>query len=83
MNTALTEEIGSIILTIWPGRFEAGSLQPEVILGEGGLGLDSVEIAELLIACEDQLGARIEEDLLEFQPLTISALAVRCARPVT
>ncbi len=43
------------LASLWPGRFE-GRIGEDVPLGEDGLGLDSIEIVELLLACEERLG---------------------------
>ena len=68
--------IRGIIATSWPHRFPPGELRDDVSLGEGGLGLDSIEIVELLLACEDHCGRPVTEELFAVLPLTI-ALAAR------
>jgi hypothetical protein len=65
-----------VLVTRWPGRFRREQLADDVSLGSGGLGLDSIEIVEVLLACDDNGGAgtaRIEE-LLEGGPITIGRL---------
>jgi acyl carrier protein len=68
--------VRGLILTRWPGRFGRAQLGDEVSLGSGGLGLDSIEIVELLLDCEEQLGAAASaaEALLEAGPVTIGRL---------
>jgi hypothetical protein len=44
------------------------------------LGLDSVEIVEILFACEEIWGARSSEELFDGGPLTIERLAEHFAR---
>jgi acyl carrier protein len=60
----------------WPGRVQVGQLDEGVSLGEGGLELDSIEIAELVIECMDRLGLPGDgaETLLEAGPLSIGRL---------
>lgn len=55
----------------WPNRFEAAQLEPDADLGSEGLGLDSVEIAELLLTCEEETGVPLSESLLSEGELTI------------
>lgn len=70
--------IGSVrelVVTSWPQRFVATDLPDDVSLGETGLGLDSVEIAELLMACEDRFGRPVGPELFALVPLTIAGVA--------
>jgi acyl carrier protein len=59
----------------WPARFSAADLRDDVPLDDGGLGLDSVEIVEILFACEERWGVRVGEELFDGAPLTIERLA--------
>jgi acyl carrier protein len=52
-------------------------LDPSLPLGAGGLGLDSIAIAELLLACEERFGITIAAELLAGEPLTVGRLAER------
>jgi acyl carrier protein len=72
MHTA--EAVREILLSQWPGRFEPGQLRDDVSLGEDGLGLDSIEIVELLLACEEQLEGPVTEELLAEGAIDIGAL---------
>jgi acetyltransferase-like isoleucine patch superfamily enzyme/acyl carrier protein len=63
----------------WPGRFSPEGLGSDVPLDAAGLGLDSVEIVELVLACEERYGVRLPENLLATSPLTISRLAEHVA----
>jgi len=63
MHTAAA--VREVLLSHWPGRFEPERLGDDVSLGEDGLGLDSIEIVELLLACEEELGGPVTEDLLK------------------
>jgi hypothetical protein len=71
-----------LILARWPGRFGLDQLGDHVSLGSGGLDLDSIEIVELLLDCEEQLGAGAAEAeaLLEAGPVTIGRLIDHLAR---
>lgn len=48
-------------------------LVPDAPLGAGGLGLDSIAIAEVLIDCEQRFGVPVA-GLLEGEPLTLRRL---------
>src|SRR5438270_637498 len=48
-------------MAIWPARFASDEPEDETPLGEDGIGLDSVEIAEFLMACEDRSGVAIPD----------------------
>jgi acyl carrier protein len=66
-----------LITARWPGRFENGNqVTDRTSLGTGGLGLDSIEIVELVLECEEQLGvaATRTEELLEAGPITVGRL---------
>jgi acyl carrier protein len=58
---------------LWPGRFAADELADDVSLGKDGLGLDSIDIVELVLSCEERIGHRGYdlERLLEARPVTI------------
>lgn len=49
-------------------------LDDDLAIGSGGLGLDSVGIVELLIACEKRFGIGFPAELLEGTPLTVGRL---------
>jgi hypothetical protein len=59
------------LLALWPGRLAPTELHDGASLGEGGLGLDSIEIVEFLLVCEDRCSGRVTEDLLERGPVSI------------
>jgi acyl carrier protein len=63
--------------SLWPGRFsDAGRLPQDEPLGDGGLGLDSIEIVELVLACLSRAGlpGSRADALLEAGPLTVAGL---------
>jgi acyl carrier protein len=70
-----TVSIREMIVGLWPGRFTSGDLPDDVDLGEEGLGLDSVEVVELIFACENRWGKRASQGLFTDPPLTIKLLA--------
>jgi hypothetical protein len=61
---------------LWPGRFGAEALSGDVSLGHDGLGLDSIELVELVIECQERVGLPTSEavGLLEAGPLTLGRL---------
>jgi acyl carrier protein len=67
-----------ILAARWPGRFRGDQLADEVSLGEGGLGLDSIEIVELLLECEERVGYvngnGSSQEVLDAGPITIGRL---------
>ena len=78
-NTALV--VYKTLATLWPRRFRDDQLAAPVSLGSEGLGLDSIEIVELLFECEEAIGTRIDIDaLLEAGPMTLGDLIDRLAR---
>jgi acyl carrier protein len=67
--------VRELLLERWPGRFTPAQLTDDVSLGERGLGLDSIEIVELLLDCDDRFGlAANPDDLLDGGPITVSRL---------
>ena len=68
--------VRELIAGRWPGRFSAAELDGDLSLGDGGLGLDSIEIAEVLVECMDrlQLPSTRAEELLEAGPVTVGRL---------
>ena len=46
-------------------------------LGSNGLGLDSIDIVEVLLECEERLGIVIAADLLDGETLTVGRLIDR------
>lgn len=55
----------------WPDRFREIELHDDLSLGEDGLGLDSIDIVEFLLGCEEELDGRTTEDLLTAGPVTL------------
>jgi acyl carrier protein len=65
--------VRTALLSEWPGRFTPDQLEESVSLGSEGLGLDSIEIVEVLFACEEACGREVDEGLLS-GPVTIGDL---------
>jgi acyl carrier protein len=64
-----------VLATRWPGRFGDDELGYHVSLGSEGLGLDSIEIVELVLECEERFGrSGGAEGLLEAGPVTLGAV---------
>jgi hypothetical protein len=71
-----TAIVHDVLDALWPGRFVAEPLSEHASLGEGGLGLDSIERVELVIECEERAGLPTSEavGLLEGGPVTLGRL---------
>lgn len=67
--------VRQIITERWPQRFEPDHLEEDRVLGADGLGLDSIEIAEVVLACEDLGVVAATPELFAPGPLTIERLA--------
>jgi len=74
-TTALVREV---IEATWPQRFSADELEEDLPLGADGLGLHSIEIIELIVACEERSGTRADSQLYE-GTLTIAGIAQHLA----
>ena len=57
-----------------------GTLADDLTLAEDGLGLDSVGLVELLLACEDLFGAGFAAKVLADTPLTVGKLVAHARR---
>jgi acyl carrier protein len=76
-------QINDVLDVLWPGRFgDATTLREEESLASDGLGLDSIEIVELVLECQSRAGVPADraEELLEAGPLTIGGLVDHLAR---
>ena len=76
-RTANATLVSDVVDSLWPGRFgNIGRLPQDEPLGDGGLGLDSIEIVELVLACLSRAGlpGSRADALLEAGPLTIAGL---------
>lgn len=77
------QAVYGILLTRWPGRFRLDELSDYVQLGEHGLGLDSIEIVELLLDLEERMpyASGTAEELLDAGPITIGDMIDHISRP--
>jgi acyl carrier protein len=65
----------------WPGRFDGVELADDVSLGSDGLGLDSIEIVELMLDLQDGLdGYGDPTALLDSDEISIGGLVDYLAR---
>lgn len=64
--TSVLEAVREIVRSRTFGR----DLADDLTLGEEGLGLDSIAIAEVLLSCEERFGTSVAT-LLDGQPITI------------
>lgn len=67
-------DVRRIILTFVPASWNEEDLVTDLPLGAEGLGLDSVALVELMLACERQWNVPFPPELLEQGPLTIGTL---------
>ena len=58
-----------------PNGSRSEQLEDGIALGEGGLGLDSIEIAELVVGCEERTGRSAGGALFGADSLTIGRIA--------
>jgi acyl carrier protein len=63
--------VREILLAGWPGRFDDAGLDDDVMLGEDGLGLDSIDVVEFLLGCEEALGGPGTQELLLGGPISL------------
>jgi len=69
------DDIEEAIEQILRRRGYHGVVRADLPLGAGGLGLDSIAIVEVLLACEERFGVVIAAELLAGEPLTLGRLA--------
>jgi acyl carrier protein len=68
--------LAELIATVTRGRAAAAELDDATQLVSGGVGLDSVEILELVVAFEERLGVALtEQDLAPAHWATFGRLA--------
>lgn len=76
MKTAvdLEDSVRDLLLARSPRAANRASLPDDLPLGAGGLGLDSIALAELLLECEARFGLATAAELLAGPPLTVGRL---------
>jgi acyl carrier protein len=73
--------VHEVLLDEWPGRFERAQLQDDAELGKDGLELDSIEIVELVLICEQRFAAgNGNGTLLDAGPVSLGRLIDHFAR---
>lgn len=73
--------VHEILLDLWPGRFAPSQLGDHVSLGESGLALDSIEIVEILLECDERFDdAAPADELLDAGPISIGRVIDHLAR---
>lgn len=71
--------IREILLDAWPYRFRPAQLLDDASLGEEGLGLDSIEVVEVVLACEQRCGVELSDAVFRARSLTIGRLVEHLA----
>ena len=74
IESKAADTVRNVILSTWPRRFTHEQLADDQALGAEGLGLDSVEVAELIIACEQACGREGPGELMTSARLTIGSV---------
>jgi len=76
MKTAvdLADSVRDLLLARSPLACKDAGLADDLPLGTGGLGLDSIALAELLLECEARFGLATAAELLAGPPLTVGRL---------
>jgi acyl carrier protein len=74
-ETAPMDGIRDLLRTRVPRARDLGDLPDDLPLGEGGLGLDSIGLVELLLECEQRFRLPPLLTLLDGPPLTVGLLA--------
>lgn len=80
MTSSVAEQIRALIRESLP--VDAGELSDDAVLGEEGLGLDSVGVVDLLCACEERFSVVLPAEVLldgDQTPLTVGGLIAHVA----
>jgi acyl carrier protein len=64
MNDAMLSSIGEIIAEEWPDLVPPGGLTRDMAIFYGGIGLDSVDGATLILSLEEKFGLEIDPEEL-------------------
>jgi acyl carrier protein len=68
------EEVRRLLAARLPVRWRARELSDRVALGGDGLGLDSIRLLEVVLACEERFGVSIPVERLRVAAPTIGDL---------
>lgn len=77
------ERVLEIVREHLPSFWRDRPIGTEMRLDEAGLGLDSVDLLELLIACEHELGRQLPTDLLVDEAMTVGDLVRKLQSPAS
>lgn len=80
---ATAEKLRELLRAVSPVAAGRTEFPEELPLGAGGLGLDSIAVVELLLACEQRFGVPPDAELLAGAPVTLGRLLahLRSAAP--
>jgi len=73
-DSKLVSKIHELIKQQLPSSLKNKDLNEELPLMQGGLGIDSIKLVDLLLSCEDIFGSPFTPDILEEEPLTVKKL---------
>ncbi len=71
------EQVLAIVRRHLPSCWEGRPLSADQRLDDAGIGFDSVDLLELLVACERELGREMPPDLLLDDAMTIGDLIAK------
>jgi acyl carrier protein len=71
------EQVLAIVRRHLPSYWQGRPLSAELRLDDAGIGFDSVDLLELLVACERELGREMPPDLLLDDAMTIGDLIAK------
>jgi len=71
------ERVLAIVRRHLPSYWHDRPISAELRLDDAGIGFDSVDLLELLIACERELGRELPPDLLLDDAMTVADLIAR------
>lgn len=71
------EQVLAIVRRHLPPYWQDRPLSPELRLDDAGIGFDSVDLLELLLACERELGREMAPDLLLDDAMTLGDLIAK------
>ncbi len=69
--------VAELVSDILRRRNRGIELRPELPLGSGGLGLDSVALVEVLLECEEAFGITLAAEMLDAPAFTVGSLVER------
>jgi acyl carrier protein len=81
MLPAIAAEVRQIIKARMPSSQQTLELRDDRELGEGGVGLDSIALFEVLLECEKRWGVAVTDTLYDQRPLTVGKLVAHLSRP--